>query len=361
MTRNYRRCPQCSIDNSLFRGRPNEVNMNTSHLLWIKLRNAVTVLQRIALAGPPLPIILRYLALNGKTGPIRLKAALRLRNDDLLIRLAHEAAEEGIRLQAALLTREESALTAFALNAWDIDMGKTAVAQITNKFLLVRIALAARQDPIRLAAAIKLRSPRLLQQLAQSTADIQVRWQIAQLLDDPNLLAQVALFKTTNEHLAPLRRKARRTFLNHLNSLQDRDNQTALAAIFFTQSNVSIKLEVFLRLGNDTIRTALLRHLAHCNFEHAVPDLTQQMLTKIQSAGWYLKGSVQFVSCPQCLGKGMLSDRTIIVHQRRYDSEFLPCSECSGVGHIQLNMVTCTRRGEDSIVFKLPLPNHSHS
>ena len=111
----------------------------------------------------------------------------------------------------------------------------------------MRVAQSARQDIIRLAAGKKLGSVRMLQQLARSTTDIQVRWQIALLLDDADLLSQVALFKTTNEHLAPLRRMAHQALLNHLNSLNEKNDQASLAGLFFNQLNISIKIEIFLR------------------------------------------------------------------------------------------------------------------
>jgi len=357
----YKNRPYAPITGPLCEGCCKEAIVNLSKPLRIKMRNITISMQQLASSRLPVAFIQRHLARHGKTGRIRLTAARGLNSQTLLVQLAHEAAEDGIRLIAALDTGAQSALTAIALKAWDIDMGTSAVTRITNNWSLMRIAQSARQDPIRLQAAMKLRSPRLLKHLADTTSDIHVRWQIAKALDDPYLLAQVSLFKKTNARLAPLRTEARRALLNHLDALVKKDDHTALRAFFLAQSDLSIRLEVFMRMRTDNLDPSVLGALSQCNFEHVPMHHARQILAKISAAGWHMVQDEKQTVCRHCAGKGTLAYRSITVHQHQLDSELLPCAECNAKGHIRQNIITCVRDGTKPIVFALPIETSCHT
>jgi hypothetical protein len=341
--------------------------VNPSHILHIKSRSIIIFLQWFALSNMPMRFIRHYLAHHGKTGRIRLEAARRINADALMAQMAHQAAEEGIRLKAALDTGAQAALTAIALRAWDIDMGTRAVDRITSRFSLMRIARSACQDTIRLHAAMRLESPRLLRQLADAIQDIHARWQIAKVLDDPFLLAQISLFKKTNIHLAPLRAQAHQALLGHLEGLAKKGDHAALRAILLTQSDLSIRLEVFTRIGADYIDHEVLSAFSRDNFAHVPGHLIRQLLAKIKAAGWQVARDEKWIDCRHCRGKGTLAYRSISAHHTHHphgpqlEKEVLPCVECNATGRVKKHLITCVRDDCNSVVLTLPVDRQDYS
>ncbi len=307
-----------------------------------------------ALAKTDSPKKLRKIAAQSTDERIRLEAARRLGDFSLIATLARTAAQETVRLKAALLNRDQAALSAIALSDWDIERGQAAVNSIDNELLLRRIARSALQDAIRLAAAMKLENPELIREIAETTNDIHIRWRVARFLDDPYLLAQIALYKPANERLAPLRKMAYQAYVAYLDRCRGRGQHQALLAIMHTVDHLPFKIEAFVRLSEHCIDTAHLRYLNRRDFRYTSKTSLCKMFKAIESAGWRVTSSFRAVPCRQCHGRTEIRLKSISVNSVRDDHDRYPCPECNARGKIPIQVFTCSRGADQTVIFKIP-------
>lgn len=293
-------------------------------------------------------------ALRSNDEPFCLAAAQKLKNQAMLRQMAVEAGKASIRKEAAALVERQSFLAAIALNAWDIELGQEVVARIENELLLRRVAGSARQDAVRLTAARKLGRPELMKKIAFATADIALRWEVARFLNDPDLMADIALFKPGHVHLDDFRRQAQAALLDYLDELARQHNVDGLLAFILVQEHLPFKLQAFLRLPADAVQTSLLLNMSRHSFSYVEECLIDQMLKKIEAAGWSLIQKAGRVACSYCQGKGMLALKTVCSAQSRYESEIMECPDCRGCGQVACRMVTCLGRDGRWFEFKLP-------
>jgi hypothetical protein len=292
--------------------------------------------------------------LRSKDEHFCLAAALQLKNQAMLRQMAMEAGKTSIRKEAAAQVERQSFLAAIALNAWDIELGQEVVARIDNELLLRRVAGSARQDAVRLAAARKLGQPELMKKIAFATADISLRWEAARFLNDPDLMADVALFKPGHAHLDDFRQQAQAALLEYLDELEQQHNVNGLLAFILLQEHLPFKLQAFLRLPAEAVQASLLHHMSRKTFSYVEEPIVDQMLTKIEAAGWSLIHEVRWIACSHCQGKGVLALKTVCSAQSRYDSEIMECPDCKGFGQVACRMVTCAGWGGRWFEFKLP-------
>lgn len=296
---------------------------------------------------------LRKIADESEDEHLRFEAARRLNDTDRISHLAHSASQESVRLDASILVNEQSNLVSIALNAWDIYLGRKAVKHIENELLLHRVARSAKQDAIRLAAALKLGDAATLRRVATSSNHIDVHWQVAKRLDDPGLLAEIILFKPSNMRLEPLRRKARRALIDHLNRCSTEGNNQGLIEAMRAVPHPSFKLEAFVRLDPAEITDIVLKYLTAQDFRYIPNLLLNKMIEHIQSAGWQVARFQRQSPCTYCRGKGQLSLKYLSANDSWVDQEVFSCPDCDGTGTVPIRMIHCTR-DDHSLRIQLP-------
>jgi hypothetical protein len=285
---------------------------------------------------------------------IRLEAARRLNDATVLKALARTATQESVRMDAAILVHDQPCLTAIALKAWDIQLGMKAVGHIQNRMLLRRVAQSAQQDAIRLTAALRLEDTALLKQVARSSNHVDVHWQVAQFLNDPCLLADIVMFKPGNIRLEPLRRKARHALMNQLDLYSRNMDHSTLLAVIQSLTNPTFKLEAFVRLPSDHITKAVLDHIAIQDLRYIPKELSDRMLTCIQTGGWQVDLSVRHSTCIFCRGTGQLSLKCISANDTWGDYDIFPCPDCRGLGKTPFRQAACTRPDGAHVAIRLP-------
>ncbi len=228
-----------------------------------------------------------------------------------------------------------------------------AVDHIGNELLLQRVARSAKQDAIRLAAALKLKDEALLRRVARSSNHIDVHWKVAKSLDDPGLLAEIILFKPTNMHLEPLRRKARRALIDHLSRCKAEANNEGLVNAMKAVPHPSFKLEAFVRLDPSLISYETLKYLAAQDFRYIPKLLLNKMVHHIESAGWQVTPCRQHSPCGYCRSKGQLSLKYLSANDSWVDQDVFPCPDCNGKGSIPVQMIRCVKN-EHSLQIQLP-------
>lgn len=296
---------------------------------------------------------LRKIADQSEDERLRFEAARRLNDTERIRELALTASQETVRLDACILIDEQSNLASIALNAWDIHLGRKAVDHIGNELLLQRVARSAKQDAIRLTAALKLGDETLLRKVARSSNHIDVHWQVAKNLDDPGLLAEIILFKPTNMHLEPLRRKARRALIDHLSRCEAESNNAGLFKAMKSVPHPSFKLEAFVRLAPSHIDYQTLKYLAAQDFRYIPKVLLNKMIHHIETAGWQVYPSRHQSPCGYCRSKGQLSLKYLSANDSWVDQDIFPCPDCNGKGSIPVQLIRCTQ-GDRSIQIQLP-------
>ena len=299
------------------------------------------------------PKTLRKIADQSEDERLRFEAACRLNDTECIREIALSASQESVRLEASILIDEQSNLASIALNAWDIHLGRKGVDHIWNELLLQRVARSAKQDAIRLAAALKLGDEALLRRVASSSNHIDVHWQVAKSLDDPALLAEITMFKPTNMHLEPLRRKARRALIDHLSRCKADGNNEGLVKAMNAVPHPSFKLEAFVRLDPAYIRFNLLKYLATLDFRYIPKILLNKMIRRIESAGWQVSPCRHHSPCGYCRSKGQLSIKYLTASNNWVDQDMFPCPDCNGKGTIPVQLIRCTRN-EHSLQIQLP-------
>ena len=181
-----------------------------------------------------------------------------------------------------------------------------------------------------------------------------MRWQIANELKDPHLLAQIAHFQRSNDQYAPLRLSAYKALIKHCDDLKTAGKILELTALFFSQIDIDILVDIFVRLAPEAINSSLLRHLARNSFQYSARPVILKMIEKIRSSGWRIDEKKQAVPCPHCFGKGWLTDRSVTLFRRHYNTEALPCSECNASGRIIQSIAICSMSPEETVTFSLP-------
>ncbi len=299
------------------------------------------------------PRTLRKIADHSDDERLRFEAARRLNDADRIKKMAYNASQEVVRLEASILIDEQSNLASIALDAWDIHVGRKAVSHIKNELLLQRVARSAKQDAIRLAAALKLNDDTLLRRVAHSSNHIDVHWQVAKNLDDPGLLAEIIMFKPTNMHLEPLRRKARRALIDHLSNCEAEGNNEGLINAMKSVPHPSFKLEAFVRLDPSQINYKTLKYLAEQDFRYIPKILLNKMIRHIESAGWQVTPTRHHSPCGYCRSKGQLALKYLSANDSWVDQDIFPCPDCNGKGSIPVQMIRCTLN-EYSLQIQLP-------
>jgi len=299
------------------------------------------------------PRTLRRIADHSEDERLRYEAARRLNDTERIKKMADTASQEMVRLDASIQIGEQSNLASIALNAWDIHVGRKAVDHIDNELLLQRVARSAKQDAIRLGAALKLKDERLLRRVAHSSNHIDVHWQVAKYLDDPGLFAEIIMFKPSNMHLEPLRRKARRALINHLSRCKDEANNEGLIKAMKSVPHPSIKLEAFVRLDPSHIDYKTLKYVAAQDFRYIPKMLLNKMIRHIESAGWHVTPSRHDAPCGYCRSKGQLALKYLSANDSWVDQDLFPCPDCNGKGSIPEQIIRCVRN-EYSLQIQLP-------
>ncbi len=296
---------------------------------------------------------LRKIADQSDDERLRFEAVRRLNDIEGIREIAFKASQETVRLDASILIDEQSNLASIALSAWDIHVGRKAVDHIDNELLLQRVARSAKQDAIRLAAALKLGDETLLRRVARSSNHIDVHWQVAKSLDDPGLLADIILFKPTNMHLEPLRRKARRALIDHLDRCKSEADNDRLINAIKVVPHPSLKIEAFVRLHPAHIDHQILKYLSMQDFRYIPKILLNKMIRHIESADWQVVPSRHHSPCGYCRSKGQLCLKYLSANDSWVDQDIFPCPDCNGKGSIPVQLIRCSRGGH-SLQIQLP-------
>lgn len=296
---------------------------------------------------------LRKIADQSDDERLRFEAARRLNDTERIMELAHSASQESVRLDASILVQEESILVSIAINAWNISVGRKAVGHIVSDLLLHRVARSAKQDAIRLAAALKLGDADVLRRVATSSNHIDVHWQVAKILDDPALLAEIIVLKPANMRLEPLRRKARRALIDHLNRCRTSGNHQGLIKAMNAVPHPSLKLEAFVRLDPKKITYAHLKYLAAQDFRYIPKLLLEKMIQFIEAAGWQVAHSQHQSPCVYCQSKGKLSLKYLSANDHWVDQDVFACPDCDGQGTVPVRVLRCTNM-DRSLQIHLP-------
>lgn len=217
-------------------------------------------------------------------------------------------------------------LTSIALNTSDIELGRNVIARIPFDLLLRRISRSAREDAVRLFTAKSLNDNKLLKDICRGAADVSLRWQVACQLNDPELLDEIAHQNPMAGRFATIQRQAYAALLAYLDLSARQDDTNALLSFFWAQPYLPFVLEAFLRLPDESIRKALLQHLARQNYACISHEIIRQMLIKIRTAGWRLS----------------------------LVSQVLACIHCNDTGEMKILKVTCAGDDNHQVAFHLP-------